>query len=208
MRPCAKNRTSWQSVFANCLEPESLVKADGQRIHLPGAENTSLTLTGWNPAHAAVRIRGQGKRGGVEHLPGIAQGNNRHLIADYILFTEIEGSHYAIILELKKTLRPGDRKGYYQVRSTRPISAYLKRLARDEGYHSGPVAQRHVVVAAEAGSRVPKSPPRPVPIGAVCRWRIAGVAGLRFLAEQLPVEVLVENPELRSECPDELPPGC
>ena len=208
MKPGATNGTSWRSVFANCLESESLVKSDGRRICLPGAENTNLALTGWNPSHAAIRIREQGRRGGVNHLPGIAQGSNRNLIADYILFAEIEGSHYAIILELKKTLRPGERKGYRQVRATRPVAAYPKRLARNEGYHSGPVALRHVVVAAEPGDRLPKSSPRPEPIGARCRWNEEGVHGLRFLAEQLPVEALVEDPDLRSECPDERRPGC
>ena len=208
MKPGAKNRTSWQSVFANCLESESLVESEERRIRLSGAEGTSLTLTGWNPSHAAIRIREKGKPGGVFHLPGLAQGSDRHRIADYILFAEIKGAHYAIIVEMKKTLRPGNRGGYRQVRATRPVVAYLKRLARDEGSRSGPVALRHVVVAAEPGDRLPKSPPRPEPIQAGCRWNEDGVHGLRFLAEQLPVEALVEDPKLRCECPDERRPGC
>lgn len=207
MRPGATTGINWRSVFAGCLEPGSLVESDGSRLCLPGAGGTSLILTGWNCSHAAIRIRDQPGSHGVGHLPGIAEGANRRRIADYILFTEVEGAHYAIMVEMKKTLHPGDRRAYLQVRATRPVAAYLTTLAQNEGGHSGPVVFRHVVVAAEREDRIPKTPPRPRLIEAGCRFDEAGVQGLRFLAGQLPVEALVADPEQRCECPEEQRPG-
>ena len=191
-----KDETSnrdWHGVFAECLEDGCLIQADGTEIRLPGSEDTYLTVTGWSPANAAIRMRSEGE--GVGHPPGIAQKRELLRIADYVLFAEVKGKQYVLILEMKKQVGSGDTRPYEQVRRTRPVAAYLERLARDEGPPSSrEINPRHVVVAAEAGGRIPKSPAKRRPFQPEHCWKRKGVGGWSFLGTRFPLRALIKAP--------------
>ena len=114
------------------------------------------------------------------------------MIADYILFAEIAGTHYAVLLEMKKSFRPGDTKPFEQIWRTRPLVSYLKRLARDEeGLLPQEVVFRHIVVAAEFGERLAKPPVKKSPIEPDERRMYRGKAFHVFVGSRLPLEALV-----------------
>lgn len=175
----------WRDVLSRCRDSPGLVQASARQCRLDGADGTSLTLTGWHPTDAAVRMRGAPGSAGVGHLPGLAGRRGLEQTADYVVFVERDGVHFGIIVELKKTLRLQDSKAFDQVRRTRPIAAYLARLAQDEGITDRPVTLRHVVVAAEPSRRLPKPPVRATRRGLRCRWDHAGISGAQFVATRL-----------------------
>ena len=190
---------TWRRVFAECLEPDALVEPEGDDLVLPGGDGTSLRVIGWSDGQAAIRIQADPGSGGVGHLTGIPPGRWQKR-ADYILFENVEGSDYAVILEMKKSLRIRERKPYWQVRATRPIVAYLESLAWNVDSRVGRVVLRHVVVGRESGDRIPKQAPRARPRSLGCRWRVAGIEGVRFIAEELPLTWLVADPRQWDDC--------
>ena len=200
MSPFAKQTSSsWRDVLAECLDPAGLVDCAGPRCRLRGSRGTELTITGWRPEFAAVRIRGEKGSAGVGHLPGVESRSGLLRSADYILFAQVENIPYAVVVELKKSLRPGDERAHEQVYRTRPMAAYLSRMARDSGV-SGPQPElRHVVVAAQPGQLLRRPIARTAPLALVYEWRLGQVRGFHFLAEQLPIEALVADPSETSQ---------
>ena len=183
----------WRGVFAKCLESTALIEPRGSDLVLPGDESTKLTVTGWSQACVAIRIRG-GKRGGVDHVRGLRKDRGLERRADYILFVSLRESNYAVILEMKRSLRSRDPRAYEQVRATRPIVAYLESLAWNVGCRCARVVLRHIVVGSESGDRIPKQAPRARPSSVGSRWRAADIEGTRFIAEELPLTWLVADP--------------
>ncbi len=117
------------------------------------------------------------------------------MIADYILFAEIDGTHYAVILEMKKSFRPRDTKPFEQVWCTRPVVSYLKRLACDEeGLLPQDVVVRHIVVAARFRERLSKPSVKESPLEPDDRLDYRGVACSVFLGSRLPLDALVVGP--------------
>ena len=190
---------TWRRVFAKCLEPDALVEPEGDDLILPGGDGTSLRVIGWSDGQAAIRIRADSGSRGVGHVTGIAPGHWQQR-ADYILFSHVNDVDYAVIVEMKKKLRPGDPKAYRQVRATRPIVAYLETLAGSVGRCVHRVVSRNVVVASEAEDRIPKRPPRFREGDVGSRWRLDGIEGVRFIAEELPLGWLVEDPGQWEDC--------
>ena len=115
-------------------------------------ENTRIELIGVSPPFLAVRMNK------LNHLSALKPVKDRwNQICDYLLIGQSDGSHYAIFVELKKTLRE-EEKPKEQLRRSLPILEYLLSACAVEygSTEKSNLTIRYVLIAEKENSRISK----------------------------------------------------
>ena len=113
-------------------------------------EDTRVELIGVSPPFLAVRMNK------LSHLSALQKGEWNQ-ICDYLLIGQSDGSHYAIFVELKKTLRE-EEKPKEQLRRSLPILEYLLSACAVEygSTEKSNLTIRYVLIAEKENSRISK----------------------------------------------------
>lgn len=147
-------------------------------------ENKGYEVTGIRQPLVVTAIR----MNRLRHLARLKDGAWKK-ICDYLLIAAEDGTHRAVFVELKETLRDHD-DAREQLRRSLPVLEYLRSVCAVEDRSNPNVSVRYVILASRDAKRLDKQRTRVLPSEAIQEEHYRGIDVRSFVCERISIENL------------------